>query len=90
VPLVVPEVPAVVPAVELVAVEVDPDPLTLGRAFVKMNDAPAADPDGGRDAVPDVVVVLVDVVVVLVVPVVPAALAMSPRCKHPTRMIVPA
>jgi hypothetical protein len=87
VPLVVPEVPAVVPAVELVAVEVDPDPLTLGRAFVKMNDA---DPDGGRDAVPDVVVVLVDVVVVLVVPVVPVALAMSPRCKHPTRVIVPA
>ena len=75
---VVPDVLVVEPAV-LVAVDVEPAAL-LGCAFVRMNDAPAIDPDDVRDAVPDVVVL----------PVVPVVLAVSPRCKQPATVIVAA
>jgi hypothetical protein len=81
-PLVVPDVPAVDPPVELVPDDVDPLP-PLGVAFVKMNDAPDVDPDGDRDAVDP------EVDEPPVLPDVPAVLPASPRCRHPTTVIVP-
>jgi hypothetical protein len=77
---VVPEVlPAVEPVVDPVADD-EPEPML---AFVKMNDAPAPDPEPVLDAVEPVVA---DPLVAPVVPVVPP---MSPRCRQPVTVIVP-
>jgi hypothetical protein len=72
--LAVPDVPAVV----LVPLEVEPDALLPGLAFVRMNDAALPDPDGVRDAVE----------VDPPVPLVPVTPPVSPRCRHPTTVIV--
>jgi hypothetical protein len=82
VPLVAPEVPAVVEPVELVPVDAEPV-LPLEVAFVRMKDAPAPDPDCDRDAVDPAVVDPP------VVPLVPVVFVMSARCRHPTRVTVP-
>jgi hypothetical protein len=83
VPLVVPEVPAVVdPVVELVPVDAEPVP-PLEVAFVRMKDAPAPDPDCDRDAVDPAAVDPP------VVPLVPVVFVMSARCRQPTRVTVP-
>jgi len=79
---VVPAVPAVVPDVELVPVDAVDPPLPLEVAFVKMNDAPALDPEDVRGAVPDVADPPV-------VPVVFVAVVMSPRCRQPATVIEP-
>jgi len=83
-PLALPVVPAVelVPAV--LPVELVPEVELLPMlAFVKMNDAPAPDPEPVLDAVEPVVA---DPLVAPVVPVVPP---MSPRCRQPVTVIVP-
>jgi hypothetical protein len=71
----------VVPA-ELVPVDAVEPLLLLEVAFVRMNDAPAPDPVGVRDVVPDVVDPPV-------VPVAPVVLVMSARCRHPTTVSIP-
>ena len=80
---VVPAVPAVEPAAELLVGDVDALPAPDRVAFVRMNDAPFTLPDAERDAL------LLAVELPPVEPVVPVAPAESPGCRQPVTVIVP-